>query len=208
VSSDDRITHWLERIQAGRDESAIRHVWERYFERLVSLARRRLEGTPRRVADEEDVALSAFRSFCEAAQNGRFPDLADRDDLWRILFRMTTRKAVDLIRYNARQKRNIKGESAVMPRDPDGDLDRGLERIAGDEATPEFAAIVAEECHRLLAELDDDQLQSVATAKMEGYTNAEIAARLDCSLRTIERSLHLIRRIWEPRAARGESGGE
>lgn len=204
--SDDSVTHWLERIQAGRDESAIRHIWERYYDRIVRLARRKLEGTPRRIADEDDVALSAFRSFCEAAQQGRFPQLSDREDLWRILFRLTTRKAVDLMRYNGRQKRNIKGETALEPAGSDEEMARGLERIAGSEATPEFAAMMAEECERLLEALGDDELRSIAIAKMQGYTNAEIADQRACSVRTIERSLRLIRRIWEsPKSRDGDS---
>jgi DNA-binding CsgD family transcriptional regulator len=32
---------------------------------------------------------------------------------------------------------------------------------------------------------------------MEGYTNEEIAARLDCGVRTVERKLKLIRVLWE-----------
>ena len=66
----------------------------------------------------------------------------------------------------------------------------------GNEPTPEFAAQVAEEYERLLNFLDDDQ-RAIAVAKLEGLTNPEIAARLDRSLRTVERKLQLIRGIWE-----------
>jgi DNA-directed RNA polymerase specialized sigma24 family protein len=72
--------------------------------------------------------------------------------------------------------------------------------VVGDTPTPEFAAIVAEKCRRLLNQLDDD-LRPVALAKMEEYTNEEIASKLDCSVSTVERSLRLIRTIW---GARGE----
>ena len=68
--------------------------------------------------------------------------------------------------------------------------------MIGDTPTPEFAAIMAEQCDHLLGQLNDD-LRQVAVAKMEGYTNEEIADRLDCSLSTVERSLRLIRRIWQ-----------
>jgi DNA-directed RNA polymerase specialized sigma24 family protein len=43
----------------------------------------------------------------------------------------------------------------------------------------------------------DDDLQVLALAKLRGYENREIAAQSDCSLRTVERRLHLIRRKWE-----------
>ncbi len=76
----EAITVWLQRLQEG-DEVAAQRLWEEYFRRLVGLARKRLVGLPRRAADEEDVALSAFDSFCRGAEQGRFPRLDDRDEL-------------------------------------------------------------------------------------------------------------------------------
>src|SRR5262249_36398416 len=60
---------------------------------------------PRRAADEEDVALSALASFCRGAEQGRFPRLEDRDDLWALLVVIAARKAVDLRQREGRQKR-------------------------------------------------------------------------------------------------------
>ncbi|HEY2154573.1 MAG TPA: ECF-type sigma factor, partial [Isosphaeraceae bacterium] len=48
---------------------------------------------------------------------------------------------------------------------------------------------------------DDDQ-QAVAIAKLEGLTNEQIAARLNRALRTVERRLKLIRKIWEEAESR------
>jgi hypothetical protein len=48
--------------------------------------------------------------------------------------------------------------------------DWGLEQVVGDSPTPEFAVIMADECGRLLGQLDDD-LRKIAVAKMEGFTN-------------------------------------
>ena len=64
--SDDEVTRWLEGLTQG-DDLAIQQIWERYYERLVRLARKKLGDTSRRMADEEDVALSAFHSFCQGA---------------------------------------------------------------------------------------------------------------------------------------------
>jgi hypothetical protein len=68
-------------------------LWERYFRRLVGLARPRLDNTARRAADEQDVALSALASVFRGVEEGRFPQLGDRDDLWRLLVTVTVRKA-------------------------------------------------------------------------------------------------------------------
>ena len=65
------------------------------FDRLVHLARAHLKSSLRRVADEEDVAICAFNSFCRGAEQGRFPKLDDSTDLWRVLVTITERKAIN-----------------------------------------------------------------------------------------------------------------
>jgi DNA-directed RNA polymerase specialized sigma24 family protein len=172
-------------------------IWDRYFPQLVRLARHHLVGIPRGMADEEDVALSALDRFCRAAQEGRYPELADRDGLWRLLLKITTRLACDLARHEGRQRRTGRagpGKSAPGKRRPEGRPQ--LERVLDDAPTPEFAALMAEQCRSLLERLDDPGLQALAIAKMDGSTNEEIAAERNCSARTVERRLRLIRDIW------------
>src|SRR2546423_14922065 len=98
------VTSWLNLLKRG-EPAAAQPLWERYFPRLVALARTRLRGTPRRAADEEDVALSAFDSFCRHAGQGRFPQLADRDDLWQVVMMLAARQAGQLARHGSRLKR-------------------------------------------------------------------------------------------------------
>lgn len=188
------VTRWIEQLRAG-DQAAADPLWQRYFERLVALARARLLRGPRRAADEEDVALSAFHSFCRAAEKGGFPKLEDREDLWRLLATFTRRKAAHLLRDCARLKRGG-GAGRTSPEDS-ADEAIDLELIAGEEPSPALLAEMAEECRRLLARLGDETLRAVAVWKMEGYTNEEIAGKLACVPRTIERKLRLIRAIWE-----------
>jgi DNA-directed RNA polymerase specialized sigma24 family protein len=189
MSTPGSVTHWIDGLRAG-ESAAARKLWEHYFHRLVELARRRLRDLPRRAADEEDVALSAFDSFCRGAAQGRFPRLNDRDDLWQVLLVLTQRKAADLIQHEGREKRDWRrAEPADADRSPAADL-------AGREPDPAFAAQVAEECRRLLGALDDG-LRLLAVRKLEGHTNEEIAGLLNCSLATVERRLRLIRKEWE-----------
>jgi len=181
-------------------------LWDRYFTRLVHLCRRRLADYPRRAADEEDAAIIAFESFFEGVQRGRFPQLHDRDDLWRLLVVIAARKAVDLIQHERRDKRGagaVKSESAFQAVDSTG-APLGIEHVIGDEPTPEFALMVAEEYSRLLHHLADESARKVAQLKLEGYGNDEIAARLECSLRTVERKLWLIRTQWSEEGFRDE----
>jgi DNA-directed RNA polymerase specialized sigma24 family protein len=190
MSPDGSVTRWIGPLKGG-DPSAVRGLWDAYFRHLVVLARAHLRGVPRRAADEEDVALSAFDSFCRAAERGRFPRLEDRGDLWQLLFVITVRKAYDLAQHEGRASRG-KGRVRTL-----SDLEgTGLDEVLGREPTPELAAQVAEECRRLLARLGSDTLRSVALWKMEGSTNEEIAAKLGCVRFTVDRKLRAIRRIW------------
>src|SRR5687767_6564946 len=189
MSSDGSITHWIREIQEGNQEVA-QELWERYFAKLVQLARMELRGAKRQMADEEDVAISVFDSFCRAAENGRFPDLADRDSLWRLLVRMTARKSIDLRRRETRLRRGGPAR-AELSAQPTGE--EALALAIGDTPSPEFAAMMAEELRDLLEFLEDGEFRAIALGKMEGYSNEELADRLDCSVRTIERRLNLIR---------------
>ena len=197
LQPDGSVTHWLGALEGG-DAAAAQRLWERYFDRLVRLARAKLGAMPRGAADEEDVALSAFHSFCQGAARGRFPRLDDRDNLWRLLVTITARKALDQVRRQARQKRGggrvLVGSAQAGGEDDDDGA--GLDQVVGHEPTPQFAAMVADECRRLLAALGDETLRRVALLRMEGYSDEEIAARVDCSLRTVSRKLALIRKAW------------
>jgi RNA polymerase sigma factor (sigma-70 family) len=187
MSSEGSITRWIGQLQAG-DPAAAQPLWERYFRHLVDLARRKLLSARPQAADAEDVTLSAFDSFCRGLQRGRFPDLHDRDNLWKLLVVLTARKASHVLRDQQRLKRGA-GQRAGASED--------LEQVAAEEPSPEFAAELAENCQLLLDRLGDEELRTIALSKMEGYTTAEIAGDLKCAPRTVERKLRLIRGLWE-----------
>jgi hypothetical protein len=98
------VTYWITQLKAG-DPAAAQALWEGYFRRMVARARQKLADAPRRAADEEDVALSAFTSFYRAAEQGRFPRLDDRHDLWQLLMLLTDRKAGHLLESERSQRR-------------------------------------------------------------------------------------------------------
>jgi len=198
MSSPGSVTLWIDQLKAGAGGAA-GPLWEKYFPRLVCRARGRLAGVPRRAADEEDVALSAFDSFCRAAECGRFADLCDRDDLWQLLAVITDRKACDLANHERRQRRGggrVLDEAAL--RDAGAAADgTPLVRAVSQEPGPERALQTAEECGRLLDLLGDADLRRVALRRLEGYGVEEIAAQLGRVPRTVKRWLRLIRQTWE-----------
>jgi DNA-directed RNA polymerase specialized sigma24 family protein len=187
MSSEGSVTGWICRLQTG-DPEAVRKLWDRYFGHLLGLARKKLQGRILHTADEQDVAASAFASFWQGVRGGRFPDLYDRDNVWGLLIRITTRKVMDYVQYDQR-KRRAHEKAEVAP-----------DQLLAAELSPEAAAQVAEEFQRLMDGLADPVLQTIALWKMEGFTNKEIAVRLSqvrrTHERTVERKLERIRAIW------------
>jgi RNA polymerase sigma factor (sigma-70 family) len=202
MSSEGSVTRWVTALKGG-DTAAAQPLWERYHRQLVSLARQKLQSARRRVADEEDVVQSAFHSFFRGVARGCYPQLNDRDNLWRLLMIITARKALDELAHQHSKRQGggtVHGHSRMSLEDSDWS-EAEIQQVVGDEPTPEFAAQVAEEYQRLLDLLDDETLQQVAVLKMEGHTNDEVAEQLNCSRRTVARKLETIRIIWS-----GEGG--
>jgi DNA-directed RNA polymerase specialized sigma24 family protein len=198
MSVDEGVTRWLRELEAG-DQDAARLLWQRYYRELVELARARLGQTPRRMADEEDVALSVLRCLYEGAARGQFAAVVNRQELWQLLATITIRKVIDHQRLLKKKKRGagrVRGDSVLKASDGDG-WGAGFDEILGDAATPEVLAIAAEEYQRLMRVLDDDCLRSIAQCKLEGHRNEEIADRLGLACRSIERKLQRIRQVWE-----------
>ncbi|MEN1679718.1 MAG: ECF-type sigma factor [Planctomycetota bacterium] len=189
MSESKNVTHWIDLVKDG-DSAAADRIWRHYFQRLVRAVRGRLRGSERAVSDEEDIALSVFESFYGAAEKGRFPELSDRDDLWRLLLRMAARKVVDKRRRDHRQKRGGDVQVHSLNR---SEYERQIAEAIGDEPSPLMAMMMQETVERFFSHLGVGPLGEIAGAKLEGYSNAEIARRLGCSERTIERRLHLIR---------------
>lgn len=192
--SDDShsVTRMIERLRE-EDPQAAGQIWQRYFQRLIPLARAKLKALPHRAVDEEDILVSVFDRFFQAAKQDRFTRLQDRDDLWQILFLLTERKVADQYRAAATQKRG--GGDAVQRRAGQSEAD--LLELADQEPGPEFVAILNDSLARALARLAEPTTREVAILRMEGYQNPEIADRLEISLSSVERKLRVIREVWQ-----------
>jgi len=196
VPPQPSVSYWLEGLKRG-DAQAAAALWERYCDRLVRLARRKLRHSSRRVADEEDIALSAFNSLCLGARDGRFPALADRDSLWGLLVFITAQKAADWIAHERRKKRGggkVRGHSAVEGGEGSSPVP-AFDRFFAQAPGPETLHIWAAEYERLLERLGDATLRNIAELRVQGHTVDEIAGKLSVARRTVHRKLDLIRKI-------------
>lgn len=200
--AEGSITQCITALKQG-DVDAARTLWERFHGRLIQLAVSMTQGTPRRMADEEDVVSEALAGCLQAIQEGRCSRLASREDLWWLLVTFTERRAADLQRRETAAKRGgglVRGESGFVD-DPATSANVAIEQVAGHEPSPEFVALATDQLNHWFCQLEpyDDgrqTLRRIAVCKLEGYTNDEVAGRLDLPRQTVERKLNLIRTIW------------
>jgi DNA-directed RNA polymerase specialized sigma24 family protein len=193
--SQESVTTWISWLKTG-EEAAAGAIWDRFYQELIDHARKRLNGMPRRVIDEEDVVLCAMQSAMHGIRDGEYPNVRDRQGLVKLLLAITARKATDAQRCHLAAKRGggkVRGESAFLP--PDGPW--GIDGVAAEISPPEMAPMLIDQIWHLLDSLEEDSLREVAILAMEGHTVAEMAERLGCSRRTIERKLRLIRTCWK-----------
>lgn len=196
MTESGSITGRLDDLADGNGDAAA-DIWSAYFEQLVRLAKRNLDRLPLRDADEEDVALSAMHSFMRGAADGRFDDLGSRDELWKLLVTITLRKVSQQRKRIGAKKRGgmqVRGESIFSE--------------FGESAGPAFDGLPNDElpvgllvemngtCQAMMDRLGDDVLRRIAGMRLDGYSNAEIAAKLGIVERSVERKLNRIRALW------------
>ncbi len=196
--SDGSVTRLIQLLRTGDREErdlAARLIWERYFRDLLELARNNLTRRIRRREDEEDVLQSMYKSFCLRQQRGEF-DLAGRDALWKLLVTITLRKARNAANKQAMDKRDVARERTLADADRTRSPHWALEQMDAAGPSPAEAAVLNEALERRLDMLADPELRQTALLRLEGYTNREIADRLDCTERSVERKLMRIRSLW------------
>ena len=197
IHTDEPVTRWIDELRQG-DQSAARQVWEHFVGRLCSATKGKLRPETRRVYDEEDAAQSAFNSLCAGVAAGRFPDLHDRDSLWRLLLVIASRKVAHRHRYDHQQRRDVRRnvEESIFCRSADGAVGQ-LDQLSSREPTPEYQAEFVETNLALFESLGEPELRRIAELRIEGYGDTEIAERLDCSRQAVQRKVERIRRKWQ-----------
>ena len=193
MSTDGSITTCIRTLidTSGLNEAAAKKIFERYFEQLQQIARKKIAGRRLHDRDEEDFAIEVLRQFFEGVRDGRFHTLDDRDDLWQVLLMILGRRLIDHYR---KKPEPVVGESAFLQPGRDPSSDAGFVVPDPGPAPDEIAEAVEELLARLKQFPERGGFRQIALWKLEGRTNAEIARLLKRSEKRVERKLQIMRR--------------
>jgi RNA polymerase sigma-70 factor, ECF subfamily len=172
------------------DQQAAQKLFDRYAERLLALARRRISQRLASRVDPEDVVQSVFRTFFARAKAGRF-HIAEQDDLAKLLVRITVHKTLRQVEFHKAAKRDPHQETAQ------GDTaQRQLVEALDGEPPPEAAVAFLDQLEHFLKQLGPDERQ-ILEMRLQGYNNREIAEKLGFYDRKIRRVIEHVRGLAE-----------
>jgi RNA polymerase sigma-70 factor (ECF subfamily) len=200
MAPSNSFTDLMARLRAG-EEPAAADLFHRFAQRLIALARSRLDQRLRQKVDPEDVLQSVYQSFFLRHTQRQF-ELASWDDLWSLLTVLTLRKCSRWARYFHTAGRDVARETSLEVLADTPDPDRGL--LAA-EPTPEEAAVLTENVEQLFRGLEERD-RAIVSLSLQGYSVREIGACLGRPQRTIFRVLERVKqRMLRLQAAEGES---
>lgn len=188
----------IARLRAGDDEVAAQ-IFHRFANRLIALARSRLDNLLRQKVDPEDLLQSVFQSFFARNREGQY-DLRDWDSLWSLLTVITLRKCGRNIEYFRAGCRDVRREVTAPARAEDSFA--GPEPVA-QEPSPLEATVLAETLELLLGMLEGRN-REIVTLRLQGYTTPEISSQLGCTERTVQRVLERVKEWLRRRQAGAE----
>lgn len=156
------------------DQDAAQEFHRRYVEKLLSLIQANIARRFAARFDAADVAQSVLRTFFGAAAAGRL-QLAESDDVWKLLQTIALNKVRNQVKFHDAQKRRV----AQTAGGPD------LLDVLGDP-TEQDAVEVADLVEAMVRALDPKLAQTMQLI-LEGQSQDEIAAQLDVTTRTVRR---------------------
>ena len=179
----------VDRCRKG-DADAARELFDRYVDRLVAVARRRLSRPITSRVDPEDIVQSVFRTFFGRLRAGQF-HLDQQNDLCKLLVRITVNKTLRQVAFQKAAKRDPGQEAhAENP-----EQDQVLELLAREPA-PEEAAAFLDQLEHFLAQLDPAE-RRILEMRLQGYSNEDICRELGIYDRKIRRVMERIRGLAE-----------
>ena len=193
MSEDRSFDNLMARLRTGDNDAATR-VFNRFANRLIELARRRLAPEVRQKLDPEDVLQSVFRSFFAHQAAGEIKDLEGWDSLWSWLVVITLRKCGKRMDYFFSERRDVHREIPVeLPDEDEADSDSGH---SSDEPTPSEAAMLTETVEQLMSRFEGRHRQ-ILTLILQGHLVREISLKVGCTERMVYRVLDRVKEMLE-----------
>jgi RNA polymerase sigma-70 factor (ECF subfamily) len=192
MSQDHSFDDLMARLRTG-DNDAATQVFNRFANRLIELARRRLNPQIRQKLDPEDVLQSVFRSFFVHQAAGQITGLESWDNLWALLVVITMRKCGRRIEYFRSASRDVQREIPPPLSSDESSSDSGT---SSDEPTPSEAAMLTETVEQLMNGLEGRH-RDILSLSLQGYTVREISVQVSCTERTAYRVLKRVKEMLE-----------
>jgi RNA polymerase sigma-70 factor (ECF subfamily) len=178
----------LDLWRTGSDQGAARQIVDRYIDRLLVLARRRISQRLASRVDAEDIVQSVFRTFFVRLKDGRFV-FEEEDDLCKLLVRITLHKTLRQVAFHKAAKRDPNQETNQSEHHRE-QLLSVLDREPTSEATVAFL----DQLEHFFGQLKDQE-RSILEMRLQGYTNDDIAKELGIYDRKIRRVIEHVRDV-------------
>ncbi len=199
MNSPGSVTHLFQDLRSPDEsvrESAAQEIWVRFSQQLLELARNRLSGAIKVREDENDVVQSMYKSICARLERGQYT-FANRDDMIDLMVTVTLNKVRDAVRRHQREGRDVgREQTGQMAAGQSGSMVDLVNLLPGPEPTASHAAMFTETVEEMCGLLPDKMIRDILMLKLEGYNNREIAEKLGCAERTVERKLDLLKDKW------------
>lgn len=187
---------WMSAVRRG-DSATMIQLWDLYFDRISRRIAGRLTSQGKRYEDQEDVAISALRTFMRRAAEGSFSDLNDTDQLWKLLLTIAIRKAND---YRKRGLAARRGGKVVIEGQQGSGEDQlaPLEIVAANLADSPDAELRTLEFFELaMKKMPDDATRDCVLLHLQGADTETIATMQQCSQRTVQRRMKIAISLWQ-----------
>lgn len=177
--------------EAG-NERAFEAIFERYGDKLIKVAGKRISERLASRIEAEDVVQSVFRTFFGRVQEHRFT-FQHADDLWKLLVSMTLNKLRNKVDFHTAAKRDVDAEQP---------LGGGTSSFpsafdpTGQEPSPEAVVAFLDLLENFMKDLRP-QDRRILEYRLQGWTQDEIAREVCCTERTVRRVIDRIRVLAE-----------
>lgn len=186
----------VEKLPLGDlSDERVQMLWDKFYVPLKKSISDRVQRIRRPVANDSEIALSAFNSLVQGAREGRFPDLNDESGLWKLLRVIAMRKANDAQKRLWAEKRGG-SEGPIGQHHADSGEPAAINTVPAAGPGPEANLRAEELLASLLERLPNEKHRNAIVLKLSGADNIEIAENLDTTTRSVQRILQGAREHW------------